>query len=59
MGEKHDYTVIVRLFPDADARETITTIIPAESLDDAKRYVTEIFPNSVFISAETTYEVKD
>ena len=57
--EKHDYTVRVKLFPDADAREIITTIMPAVSLDDAKRQVAEIFPNSVFISAETTYEVKE
>lgn len=59
MGEKHDYTVRVKLFPDADERETITTIIAAVSLDDAKRQVAEIFPNSLFISAEATYEVKD
>ena len=57
MVEKHDYTVRVKLFP--DALEIITTIMPAVSLDDAKRQVAEIFPNSVFISAETTYEVKE
>ena len=59
MGEKHDYTVRVKLFTDADEQGIITTILPAVSLDDAKRQVAEIFPNSVFISAEATYEVKD
>ena len=61
MGEKHNYIVRVKLVSDAGANawEIMTTIISAESLDDAKRQVAEIFMNSVFISAETTYEVKD